>query len=113
VVISASLRSDPAWRSVGGALLGIAMAGVAALLLLGAAEHAHASGGLHERIFLGLELLWMAVAAWSIAAKRAPDPTGQACGVSGDFLAGLASRAGRLRCTERIDGSVWSASSGR
>jgi hypothetical membrane protein len=71
VVISASLRSDPAWRSVGGALLGIAVAGVAALLLLGgAAKHAHAPGGLYERIFLGLELLWMAVAAWSIAAKR-------------------------------------------
>jgi hypothetical membrane protein len=71
VVISASLRSDPAWRPVRGALLGIAVAGVAALLLLGtAAKHAHAPGGLYERIFLGLELLWIAVAAWSIAVKR-------------------------------------------
>jgi len=71
VVISASLRSDPAWRSAGGALLVIAVAGVAALLLLGTAnKHHHAPGGLYERIFLGLELLWMAVAAWHIAAKR-------------------------------------------
>ena len=71
VVTSASLRSDPAWRSVRGALLAIAVAGVAALLLLGAgAKHAHAPRGLYERIFLGLELLWMAVAAWFIAAKH-------------------------------------------
>ena len=71
VVISASLRSDPAWRSVRGALLGLAVAGVVALLLLGVAnKHHHAPGGLYERIFLGLELLWMAVAAGYIAAKR-------------------------------------------
>jgi hypothetical membrane protein len=70
-VISASLRSDPAWRSVRGALAVIAVAGVVALLLLGVAnKHHHAPGGLYERIFLGLELLWMAVAAGYIAAKR-------------------------------------------
>jgi hypothetical protein len=71
VVISASVRPDPAWRSVSNVLLGIAVAGVIALLLLGAAtKHHHAPGGLYERIFLGLELLWMAVAAGYIAAKR-------------------------------------------
>jgi hypothetical protein len=48
-----------------------AVAGVVALLLLGLAnKHHHAPGGLYERIFLGLELLWMAVAAGYIAARR-------------------------------------------
>jgi hypothetical membrane protein len=71
VVISASLRPDPAWGPVRNVLLGIAAAGVVALLLLGVAnKHHHAPGGLYERIFLGLELLWMAVAAGYIAAKR-------------------------------------------
>jgi hypothetical membrane protein len=71
VVVSASLRPDPAWRPVRGVLLVIAGAGVVALLVLGAAtKHHHAPGGLYERIFLGLELLWMAVAAGYIAAKR-------------------------------------------
>jgi hypothetical membrane protein len=70
VVVSVSLRSDPAWRPVRDALLVIAVAGVAALLLLGAGKHHHAPGGLYERIFLGLELLWMAVAAWHVAATR-------------------------------------------
>jgi hypothetical membrane protein len=70
VVISVSLRSDPAWRPARDMLLGIAVAGVAALLLLGTARHHHAPGGLYERIFLGLELLWMAVAAGYVAAKR-------------------------------------------
>jgi hypothetical membrane protein len=64
IVISASLRSDPAWRPAAPALLAISVAGAVAYLLLGAAlKHQHAPGGLYERIFLGLELLWIAVAA--------------------------------------------------
>jgi hypothetical protein len=27
-------------------------------------------GGLYERIFLGIELLWIAIAAWHIATKQ-------------------------------------------
>ena len=47
--------------------------------LLGAAlKHHHAPGGLYERIFLGLELLWIAVAAIAVAAtavaRRPSDP---------------------------------------
>src|SRR5580704_11559309 len=50
----------------------IAFAGAVAYLLLGAAlKHHHAPGGLYERIFLGLELLWIAVAAIAIA-RRTP-----------------------------------------
>jgi hypothetical membrane protein len=72
ILISASLMSDPAWRRAAPVLLAISVAGALALLLLGAPhKHYHAPGGLYERIFLGLELLWMAVAAIAIA-RRAP-----------------------------------------
>jgi hypothetical membrane protein len=73
ILISAGLRSDPAWRPVSGVLLALSVAGAAAFLLLGtAAGHKHAPGGLYERIFLGLELLWIAVAAGYIAIQGAP-----------------------------------------
>jgi hypothetical protein len=69
VVISVSLR--PVLPSVA---LPLAAAGAAAYLLLGAAaRHRHAPGGLCERIFLGIELLWIAVVAARIALGR-PDP---------------------------------------
>jgi hypothetical protein len=62
ILISASLLADPAWRPAARVLLVISIAGALAYLLLGTAHH-HAPGGLYERIFLGLELLWIAVAA--------------------------------------------------
>jgi hypothetical protein len=72
IVISASLMSDPAWRPAAPVLLAISVAGAVAYLLLGAAlKHHHAPGGLYERIFLGLELLWIAVAAITIARRTA------------------------------------------
>jgi len=68
ILISASLMSDPAWRPAASVLLAISVAGAVAYLLLGAAlKHHHPPIGLYERIFLGLELLWIAVAAISIA----------------------------------------------
>jgi len=74
--ISASLMSDPAWRPFAPLLLTISVAGAVAYLLLGAVlKHHHAPGGLFERIFLGLELLWIVVAAIAIAiavARRNP-----------------------------------------
>jgi hypothetical membrane protein len=70
ILISASLRSDRAWRRAAPVLLAISIAGALALLLLGAPhKHYHAPGGLYERIFLGLELLWMVVAAIAIASN--------------------------------------------
>jgi hypothetical protein len=70
--VSASLMSDPAWRPAGRTLLAISVAGAAGYLLLGtASKHHHAPGGLYERIFLGLELLWVVVAAVAIA-RRTP-----------------------------------------
>jgi len=71
VLISVSLRSDPAWRPAGTVLLCVSLAGAAAFLLLGVGfGHKHGAVGLYERIFLGLELLWIALAAVYIAAGR-------------------------------------------
>jgi hypothetical membrane protein len=72
ILISASLLSDDNWGVTGKLLLAVASAGAAAFLLLGAAtRHPHAPGGLYERIFLGLELLWIAIAAWHITSNQA------------------------------------------
>jgi Protein of unknown function (DUF998) len=77
ILISASLRSHPDWRIAKTVLLPISIAGAAAFLLLGsAAGHKHAPGGLYERIFLGLELLWMAIAAWHIAVRPTAEQPG-------------------------------------
>ncbi len=71
ILVSASLMSDPAWRPAAPVLLAISVAGAIAYLLLGAADkHPHAPGGLYERIFLGLELLWITIAAIAIARRR-------------------------------------------
>jgi len=78
ILISAGLRSDPQWQSAGDVLLAVAIAGAAAFLLLGTASgHRHAPGGLYERIFLGLELLWIGLAAGYAAARR---PEAQSAG---------------------------------
>jgi hypothetical membrane protein len=70
VLISAGLMADPAWRTAATALLAVSVAGAVAFLLLGAAfGHPHAPGGLYERIFLGIELLWIALAAGCAGAK--------------------------------------------
>jgi hypothetical membrane protein len=69
ILISASLLSDTAWRPAAPVLLAVSVAGALAYLLLGTAhKHHHAPGGLYERIFLGLELLWIVIAA--VAASR-------------------------------------------
>jgi len=72
ILISASLMSDQTWRAAAPVLLAISVVGALAYLLLGTAgKHHHAPGGLYERIFLGLELLWIVVAAIAIA-RRPP-----------------------------------------
>jgi drug/metabolite transporter (DMT)-like permease len=75
ILISASLMSDPAWRPAAPVLLAISIAGAVAYLLLGTAlTHQHAPGGLYERVFLGLELLWIAVAAITITRRSRTQP---------------------------------------
>ncbi len=72
ILISASLLSDPAWRPAARVLLAISIPAALAYLLLGGAHKHHAPAGLYERIFLGLELLWIAVAAIVIARRTPP-----------------------------------------
>jgi hypothetical membrane protein len=68
VLVSFALRADQRWRSAGTALLILSLAGVLGFLLLGhAVGHPARPGGLYERIFLGLELGWLAVAAGYLA----------------------------------------------
>ncbi len=75
ILISASLMSDPAWRPAGPVLLAVSVAGAIAYLLLGAADkHHRGPGGLYERVFLGLELLWIVIAASAIARRTPGDP---------------------------------------
>jgi Protein of unknown function (DUF998) len=72
ILISASFMSDPAWRPAAPVLLAISIAAAIAYLLLGGAlKHHHAPDGLYERIFLGLELLWIAIAAVALS-RQAP-----------------------------------------
>jgi hypothetical membrane protein len=78
ILVSSSFFTDPASRQAGTVLLVVAAAGGAAFLLLGSAfGHVHAPGGLYERIFLGIELLWIALAAGYVAAHRLPPPEGR------------------------------------
>src|ERR1700722_6410343 len=72
LVITAQLRLGPRWHRMSGVLLAVAIAGAVALVVLGAAGHKHAPGGLYERIFLGLELLWIALSTAHIAVTRSP-----------------------------------------
>jgi hypothetical protein len=75
ILISASLRSDLAWRPAASVLLAISVAGALAYLLLGTVhKHHHAPGGLYERVFHGLELLWIVIAAIAVA-RRTPATT--------------------------------------
>jgi hypothetical membrane protein len=68
VVVSRGLRPDPRWQPLHLPLYAISWVAVVALLLLG---HTHlrinSLGGLYERLFLGLELLWFLLVALRIA----------------------------------------------
>ena len=76
ILVSVNLRSDPSWRPVATVLLALSLAGAAAFLLLGTATgHKSEPGGLFERIFLGIQLLWIALVA-GFAAVRGPADVG-------------------------------------
>jgi hypothetical membrane protein len=76
ILVSSNLISGQSWRSAAAVLLAVSVAGGAALLLLATSVgHPHAPGGLYERIFLGLELLWIALAGACLGVHRlAGDP---------------------------------------
>ncbi len=75
-MVSRCLRSIPGWGSVATPLMALAWGALIPLLLLG---HAHfprrtSLGGLYEKIFLGVELIWLMVAA--LAAGRIANARG-------------------------------------
>jgi hypothetical membrane protein len=66
---SRALGRDPRYARVRVPLLALSLAALVALLLLGhAGFHRHSLGALWEKLFLGLELAWFAVAAAASAA---------------------------------------------
>ena len=81
LVISVKLRSAPAWRPAASGLLVVSVLGVVAFLIESRLTGHHAPDGLFERIFLGLELLWMGLAATFIVRRR-PSPEVSASSVS-------------------------------
>jgi len=71
-VLAYGLLQERAWRPVAPWLVGLAVAGLVALPLVGR-PLIRADIGLFERLFLGLELAWLLVAAaWGVRVSRRP-----------------------------------------
>lgn len=70
-LVTRALRTEPGWRPVMAPLTILSWGALVPILLLGHSRlRPHSLGGLYEKIFLAMELLWFAVAgAW--AARRA------------------------------------------
>ncbi|MGA9115002.1 MAG: DUF998 domain-containing protein [Candidatus Dormiibacterota bacterium] len=65
---SMALQSQPRWRRVGIPMAALAWGALVPLLLLGRVGfRPHSLGGLYEKIFLGMELLWLALVAARVA----------------------------------------------
>jgi hypothetical membrane protein len=68
IVVSRGLRHDPRWDSLHVPLYVISRLAIVGVLLLGHTHlRIHTLGGLYERLFLGLELLWFLIVAARIA----------------------------------------------
>jgi hypothetical protein len=64
IVGSRELRAQPRWRRVAIPMAVLSWGALVPLLLLGRVGfHPHSLGGLYEKIFLGMELLWLALVA--------------------------------------------------
>jgi hypothetical membrane protein len=75
IATSTALRASADWRSVTPVLAAVSVLGAVAFLLLGhAAGHQHEPGGLYERIFLGVELIWFALAAVHVITTGSVSP---------------------------------------
>jgi hypothetical membrane protein len=80
IVLSVKFRLVPQLRQVSPLLIVISIAAAVSLLLLGHTDfRAGTLAGLYERIFLGLELVWILVVGARIfeSASRPPHPAGQ------------------------------------
>ncbi len=72
IIVTTALRPIPRWSRISGPLTVLAWGALIPLLLLGHTHfRRHSIGGLYEKVFLGVELLWLLVAA--LAAGRHSD----------------------------------------
>ncbi|MHB1569926.1 MAG: DUF998 domain-containing protein, partial [Solirubrobacteraceae bacterium] len=68
VIASRALRGDPRWRPAAGAMALLSWGAIVPLLLVGHTHfRLHSLGGLYEKVFLVMELLWLAVAVAPLA----------------------------------------------
>lgn len=68
MIVTRALHAAPRWRQSSGALTVLAWGALVPLLLLGHTHFRHHSlGGLYEKVFLGMELVWLLVAALAAA----------------------------------------------
>jgi hypothetical membrane protein len=65
-----ALQSQPRWRRVAIPMAVLSWGALVPLLLLGRVHFSpHSLGGLYEKVFLGMELLWMALVAARLAQR--------------------------------------------
>ena len=75
VAFSLGVRRLASWQPISRALVALSVMAMIALLLLGHAHFGlHTLGGLYEKLFIAIELLWLLAASWSIAGTRARRP---------------------------------------
>ena len=73
ILLSGALRDRPVWGRVGAPMTILFCAAVIPLLLLGHSHfRANSLGGLYEKIFLAIQLLWVLVVVSPIAARNQP-----------------------------------------
>ena len=79
VLVSHGIGADPAWHSIRRFLLVVSVLGiVAGTLAILSIRRPVADFGLYERIFLGLEILWMVLAsrsAWVVSRSGSSNKT--------------------------------------
>jgi Protein of unknown function (DUF998) len=77
IILARALAPAPRWQSVATAMTVLARGAVLPLLLLGHARlRPHSLGGLYEKAFLAIELVWLivAVAPLALRSRRCPAP---------------------------------------
>ncbi|HEY6538996.1 MAG TPA: DUF998 domain-containing protein [Candidatus Dormibacteraeota bacterium] len=75
IVLAVNFRQLPRLQPLAGPALALALIAVIPLLLLGRTHfQAHTLDGLYERLFLGLELLWILVVGLRLHQTRSPSP---------------------------------------
>lgn len=71
ILASSVLRGQTRWQLVAIPMLILSWGAIVPLLALGRASfHPHSLGGLYEKVYLGMELLWLAVVALPIAYRN-------------------------------------------